>query len=283
MNGFRIAIIQMAVSADKQQNLADAAGYLAHLAQPGPERPDLVLLPEMFCCPYQTTLFPAYAEAEGGETWQRLAELAAKHRIYLAAGSMPESDDGRIYNTAYIFDRQGRLIGKHRKMHLFDINITGGQYFKESDTLSPGDTATVFPTEFGVMGLCICYDLRFPELARRMADLGAQVILVPGAFNMTTGPAHWELLFRARALDNQAFLAGAAPARDWTAGYHSWGHSILVDPWGTVLGQLDEKPGCLTGAIDLDLAARIRSELPLLAHRRRDLYAIDWKDQPDRG
>jgi len=275
MTQLRIAIIQSAVSADKQRNLAGIETALQNLAA---QKPDLVLLPEMFCCPYQASLFPAYAEAEGGDTWRRLAAMAAGHRIYLAAGTVPEIDQGRVYNTAYIFNRQGQMIGKHRKMHLFDINISCGQYFRESDTLTPGDEATVFTTEFGRIGLCICYDLRFPELARRMVDLGAQVILVPGAFNMTTGPAHWELLFRARALDNQVFMAGAAPARDMAASYHSWGHSLLVDPWGTVLQQLDEKSGYLCGELDLGQVDRVRAELPVLAHRRQDLYTLAWKD-----
>ena len=279
MTRIRTAVVQMTVSPDKKQNLA-AVGQ--HLNRLDAECPDLVVLPEMFICPYQASLFPAYAEAEGGEAWQCLAELAARHRVWLAAGSVPERDaSGRIYNTAYVFDRQGSQRGKHRKMHLFDIQITGGQHFRESETLTPGDAATVIDTEFGRIGLCICYDLRFPELSRRMADLGAQAVLVPAAFNMTTGPAHWEILFRTRALDNQAYLVGAAPALDMLAGYHSWGHSIMTDPWGRVIGQLDENPGYLVRDLDLDLVTRIRAELPLLAHRRLDLYAVDWKEKAD--
>ena len=154
----------------------------------------------MFNCPYQTDLFPAYAEPEGGTCWQALSQMAKDEQIYLAAGSIPEADEkGKVYNTAYVFDREGRQIAKHRKMHLFDINVTGGQYFKESDTLTAGDQVTVFDTEFGKIGLCICFDIRFPELSRLMAQEGARIILIPGAFNMTTGPAHWELSFRAES------------------------------------------------------------------------------------
>ena len=152
-----------------------------------------------------------------------MSDYARKYHIYLIAGSMPEADDvGKVYNTSYIFDRDGKQIGKHRKAHLFDINVKNGQHFKESDTLTSGDHATVFDTEFGKMGVMICYDIRFPEFARTMALDGARMIFVPAAFNMTTGPAHWELTFRARALDNQIYMLGCAPARDIQAGYISW-------------------------------------------------------------
>lgn len=188
---------------------------------------------------------------------------------------MPERDaTGRIYNTSYVFDRNGHQIGKHRKMHLFDIDVKGGQYFKESDTLTPGNQVTVFDTEFGKMGVCICYDFRFPELARLMVDQGAEVIIVPAAFNMTTGPLHWELMFRQRAVDNQVYTLGAAPARDLNAGYHSWGHSIAVDPWGKVLMEMEEKPDVEIVELDLDEVKKVREQLPLLKHRREDIYAL---------
>jgi len=262
----------MPVVEDKLKNIEKAEDYLKELMD---HKIDLAVLPEMFYCPYQTHCFPAYAEEEGGVSWQKLSDMAAAFGIYLAAGSMPEKDEeSRIYNTAFVFDRQGRQVAKHRKMHLFDINVSGGQYFKESDTLTAGDQVTVFDTEFGRMGLCICYDFRFPELARLMADDGAKVILVPAAFNMTTGPAHWEIMFRQRAVDNQVFTIGAAPARDESSSYISWGHSIAVDPWGKVLVQLDEKEGYTVQTLDLSEVEKIRRELPLLAHRRPDIYTF---------
>ena len=188
---------------------------------------------------------------------------------------MPEVDEeGHVYNTAYVFDRTGQQIAKHRKMHLFDIDVEG-QYFKESDTLSPGNQVTVFETEFCKMGICICYDFRFPELSRLMVEQGAKIILVPGAFNMTTGPAHWELLFRQRAVDNQVYAVGTAPARDERASYHSWGHSIVTDPWGNVVTQMDEKEHVVLTEIDLDKVEKIREQLPLLKQLRRDVY--EWK------
>ena len=272
MPKIKTAILQTHVYKDKIRNITQTA---EHLAAPELASIDLAVLPEMFCCPYENKCFPEYAEAEGGDTWAKCSRLAAEHKIYLVAGSMPERDEeGHIYNTSYVFDRTGKQIGKHRKMHLFDINVKGGQYFKESDTLTPGNQVTVFDTEFGKMGLCICYDLRFPELARLMMDKGAQVIIVPAAFNMTTGPLHWELMFCQRAVDNQVYTIGAAPARDMDAGYHSWGHSIVADPWGKVLMEMDEKPDVKVVELDLDEVSRVREELPLLKHRRKDVYTL---------
>ena len=268
----KTAAIQMHTVQDKMENIRTAGAYIEKVSA---QKPDFVILPEMFCCPYQTENFPVYAEEEGGPAWQTMSGLAEKYQIYLIAGSMPERDaDGNIFNTSYIFDRQGKQIGKHRKAHLFDINVKGGQYFRESDTLTPGDHATVFDTEFGKMGVMICYDIRFPEFARTMVLDGAKMIFVPAAFNMTTGPAHWELSFRARALDNQIYMLGCAPARDTQAGYISWGHSIVSDPWGQVRKQLDEKEGILIEEIDLDREDQIREQLPLLKHRKCEMYHL---------
>ena len=270
MATMKVCQLQLPVYTDKMDNLRALEPWMERAAAAGA---DLVTLPEMFCCPYETPNFPRYAEPEGGEAWSACARLARQYGVYLSAGSMPElGDDGNVYNTAYVFDREGRQIACHRKMHLFDIAVDGGQYFKESDTLTAGKDVTVFETEFGKLGLCICYDIRFPELSRLMALEGAKAVLVPAAFNMTTGPAHWELTFRARALDNQVYFLGTAPARDLAASYHSWGHTIAVDPWGTVLMQMDEQPGMQTVELDLDRVDEVRRQLPLLAHRRTDIY-----------
>ena len=270
MNKIKFAVVQMNVVADKMKNVEVAAKYIEDAKIQGA---DIVVLPEMFCCPYKTSNFPLYAELEGGETYEKLSAAAKNNSIYLVAGSMPEVDaSGKVFNTSYVFDRDGKKIGKHRKVHLFDIQVEGGQFFKESDTLSEGNEATVFDTEFGKIGLAICYDFRFPELSRLMVDRGAQIIIVPGAFNMTTGPAHWEVLFRSRAIDNQVFTVGVAPARNTEAAYVSYGHSIIVSPWGRVVAQLGENEGALVSTIDLDEVQKIRKELPLLAHRRKDIY-----------
>lgn len=272
MEKIKIAAIQMSTVADKMENVRTVKIYLEKIKD---ENPDFVILPEMFCCPYQTENFPIYAEKEGGPVWQQLSGYAKQYGIYLIGGSMPEKDaEGNVYNTSYIFDREGKQIGKHRKVHLFDIDVKGGQTFKESDTLTAGDSDTVFDTEFGKIGVMLCFDIRFPELSRMMVNDGAKVIFVPAAFNMTTGPAHWELSFRTRALDNQIYMVGCAPARDVSAGYISWGHSIVTDPWGRVTGMLDENEGILLAELDMDYEEQVREELPLLKSRRKDIYQL---------
>ena len=272
MEKIKIAAIQMSTVADKMENVRTVKAYLEKIKD---ENPDFVILPEMFCCPYQTENFPIYAEKEGGPVWQQLSGYAKQYGVYLIGGSMPEKDaEGNVYNTSYIFDREGKQIGKHRKVHLFDIDVKGGQTFKESDTLTAGDSDTVFDTEFGKIGVMLCFDIRFPELSRMMVNDGAKVIFVPAAFNMTTVPAHWELSFRTRALDNQIYMVGCAPARDVSAGYISWGHSIVTDPWGRVTGMLDENEGILLAELDMDYEEQVREELPLLKSRRKDIYQL---------
>ena len=272
MEKIKIAAIQMPTVADKMENVRTVKAYLEKIRD---ENLDFVILPEMFCCPYQTENFPIYAEKEGGPVWQQLSAYAKQYGVYLIGGSMPEKDaEGNVYNTCYVFDREGKQIGKHRKVHLFDIDIKGGQTFKESDTLTAGDSDTVFDTEFGKMGVMLCFDIRFPELSRMMVNDGTRIVFVPATFNMTTGPAHWELSFRTRALDNQIYMVGCAPARDVSAGYISWGHSIVTDPWGRVTGMLDENEGILLAELDMDYEEQVREELPLLKSRRKDIYQL---------
>ncbi len=272
MNNIRIAMIQALPRGSAEERRAHIRELIQRAVR---EKPDLVTLPEIWNGPYQQELFPAFAEPRFGPSWRLLSELAAEYGIWLSGGSIAESEEGRVYNTAYVFDRTGKEAARHRKMHLFDISISGGQHFMESATLTPGSEATVFETEFCKMGLCICYDARFPELFRLMVDRGAKLVLTPAAFNMTTGPAHWELLFRQRAVDNQVFCVATSPARDVEASYHAWGHSIVTDPWGRVVTQLEAEEAIRTLELDLDLADRIRAELPLLAHRRTDVYRLE--------
>ncbi len=268
-----IGICQMNVLDDKRKNLRKAEEMIREAAN----NSRIIALPEMFNCPYENKAFPEYAEKYPGETTQMLSSLAKELDIYLFGGSIPELDNGSIYNTSYIFNRKGDLIGKHRKIHLFDIDIEDGIRFKESDTLGKGDRITVVDTEFGPIGVAICYDMRFPELIRLMVMKGARIIIVPAAFNMTTGPAHWDLTLRARALDNQVYYAAVSPARNIKAAYHAYGHSALVSPWGEILNQAGEKETILYGEIDMNYLEKIRTQLPLLVHRRTDLYEINEK------
>lgn len=271
MKMFKVALIQSMVYMDKERNIKNAVKLIEDVSNEGA---DLAVFPEMFCCPYDNSYFREYGEEEGGYAYKEIGHAANKFGIYVVAGTMPELEGNHVYNTSYVFDRKGEKIAKHRKMHLFDIDIEGGQYFKESDVLTPGKDVTVFDTEFCKIGLGICYDIRFPELSRLMVLEGAEVIIYPGAFNMTTGPAHWELNFRARALDNQVYTVGVAPARDYEFSYHSYGNSIVVSPWGNILNRMDEKEGYILQEIDLDYVKKVRNELPLLKHLRRDLYTL---------
>lgn len=267
----KVALVQMYVSPTPKQNIITAYDKIRQAKANGA---DLVILPEMFICPYETSNFPRFAEPDGGKIYQALAAIAKETGVYLVAGSVPEQENRAVYNTAYVFRPDGMCIAKHRKVHLFDIHVKGGQRFQESETLTAGSRFTVFETPWGRMGLCICYDVRFPELTRMMTLAGAKAVCVPAAFNLTTGPAHWELTFRARALDNQVYFMGCSPARDTQSSYHAYGHSIVTNPWGEVVVQADEKEAIVFAELDFEKEEKIRQELPLLRHRRTDVYTL---------
>lgn len=271
-NTLRLAICQMLIGSDRSANLAHAGQLVAEAAQNGAR---LVVLPEIFSMPYRTDLMVKLAEVCPGPTTVYLADLALSNRVILVGGSIPEKDEeGRIFNTSFIFDEQGLVIGKHRKMHLFDIDIPGQMTFHESDAFSAGNSLAVVQHPALNLAVIICYDIRFPELVRWAALGGAQLLVVPAAFNMTTGPAHWEILFRTRAVDNQLFVAAASPARNMGSSYQAWGHSMVVDPWGTVISQAGSDETIIYADLDLDMIGRIRQQLPLLKHRRTDIYGF---------
>ncbi|MCQ2960780.1 MAG: carbon-nitrogen hydrolase family protein [archaeon] len=284
MNLIKIALCQMNVVDNKEENIKKAIQMIRDSKKQGA---DLAVLPEMFNCPYENEKFIEYGEEfEDSPTLNRIAETAKEENIHVLAGSIPEiemspGEDGKdeklIYNTSVLFDNHGKILGKHRKMHLFDIDVKGKIYFKESDTLSAGSSFTVIETELATIGIGICYDIRFVELSRIMTLNGAEILIFPGAFNLTTGPAHWEILFKSRALDNQVYTIGVAPALDETANYNSFGHSIAVNPWGEVIEELDFDEDLKIVKIDLNEIKRIREEIPILKNRRCDLYEIKEK------
>ncbi len=276
MYPMKISLLQMKTAATPEENIVKIKEMLKKAKAQGA---DMAVLPEMCCCPYENSAFVRYAMPADSPFLTEIAETAKELGLYIVAGSVPEADGKKIYNTSFVYDSSGSCIAKHRKVHLFDINIEGGQYFMESDTFTAGREGTAFDTPWGKFGLMICYDIRFPEMARitsRNFDrfTPTNAIIVPAAFNMTTGPAHWELSFRMRALDNQVFMIGCAPARDINSSYTAWGHSIVTDPWGSVIEQLDEKEGILTVELDFDRVGKVREQLPLLKHRRTDLYVL---------
>ncbi|MEL7655012.1 MAG: carbon-nitrogen hydrolase family protein [Bacillota bacterium] len=266
---FQLALCQMNVVMDKKQNLETAGAMIRKAAEKGAK---VVALPEMFNCPYSNKFFREYAEGQNGETVQFLSSLAEELKIYLIGGSIPELDQDNVYNTSFSFDKEGKIIGKHRKAHLFDIDVKGGIRFKESETLTPGDSMTVFDTEFCKIGVAICYDVRFPELFRKMTLAGVKLVILPGAFNMTTGPAHWDLTMRARALDNQIYFAAVSPARDVGGPYQAYGNSCVTTPWGEFCGKTDYRESIVYAELDMDYVEEIREQLPLLKHRKPALY-----------
>ena len=278
MNKIKIATIQFRVAADKDDNIL----HFEELVNSGQTQgADILVLPEMWNCPYKAKLFPSFAEPEGGETWKAMSDIARRNKVYLVGGSIPEVDDeGCVYNTCYIFNRNGEQIGKHRKVHLFDVNF-GEKSFHESDTLTGGNSFKTFDTEWGKIGVDICFDVRFPEGMRLQALDDAKIIFVPAAFMMNTGEAHWNMNMRMRAVENQVFLVADAPMRDKTLGYEAWAHSMVIDPWGDVLTDMGIDEGVAITEIDLDFIDKVKRELPLMNARRTDIYELKENEYRD--
>jgi len=274
--GFKFAGLQLAVTADKTQNIKLAKDKIIEAAKNGAK---VISLPECWNCPYGTKYFPAYAEPiEGGPSTQMLREVAKENKIYLIGGSIPERDGDKLYNTSLSVGPDGNTLGLHRKIHLFDIDIPGKIRFIESESLSAGNSLTILDTEFCKIGIGICYDIRFAELAQLYQRGGCKFLCYPGAFNMVTGPLHWEILQRARALDNQVYVATVSPARDTNADYVAWGHSTVVDPWGQVVIKSDEKESIIYADISFDKLEEVRNNIPIIKQRRNDLYQVEKKE-----
>lgn len=268
---FKLAVCQMKVVDDKKLNINKAVNMIETAAR---NNAHLIVLPEMFNCPYDINKFREYAEKqENSKTLKAISKVSKDFGVDVVAGSIPELDNEKIYNSSFMFSN-GKIIGLCRKIHLFDIDIPGKITFKESEVLTAGNQITILNTELSKIGLSICYDMRFPELLRIMALKGAQIIVIPGAFNMTTGPAHWETLIRARAIDNQVYVAAASPARNKDLSYTAYGNSMIVNPWGTVLARADEKEEIIYADINLKEVKKVREELPVLKNRREDIYEI---------
>lgn len=274
MNTIKIATVQSRVYKDKYETIEHIAEMVADGGVAGA---DIMVLPEMWNCPYIAKLFPEYAEPEQGDSWLAMSTIARKNHIYVVGGSIPEVDEeGKVYNTCYVFNREGEQIGKHRKVHLFDVNF-GLKGFHESDTLTGGASFDTIDTEWGKIGVNICFDVRFPEGMRLLALDGARMIFVPAAFMMNTGEAHWNMNMRMRAVENQVFLVANAPARDAAIGYEAWAHSMVISPWGDVITDMGIDEGLAITEIDLDETDRVRAELPLMSARREDVYSLKQK------
>lgn len=266
---FKVALIQMQTGLEREENLAKAEDLITVAAGQGA---DIAVLPEMFPIPYMTEWMRSSMEAADGETVTMLRNVAGMNNINILGGSFPEEGpEKHCYNTSLFIDRSGEIVATHRKLHLFDA-VIGGVIHAESDVVAAGDSVTVFDGEFGKMGIAICYDIRFPELFLHMAGKGARVIFVPAVFTQVTGQAHWELLVRTRAIDNQLFICACSAASAPTLPFDPYGHSMVVDPWGKVLGRAGRGEDIVYVDIDTDEVDRVREKLPVTSARRPDLY-----------
>jgi predicted amidohydrolase len=267
-NTLRVAACQLNSRGDRAANLAAAVEMLERAAASGA---DLAVLPE-----YVDYLGPASGEPEpepvDGSFGRLFADTARRLSMWVIAGSFHEvgPDPEHTYNTTLVFDRSGTLAGVYRKIHLFDIELAGRPEvsYQESRRVAPGTDVVCVDVEGVRVGLSICYDLRFPELYRRLAVDGARVVVVPAAFTTHTGRDHWEVLLRARAIENQCYVVAAGQSGEHDPGRSCYGHSMVVDPWGTVVAQAVDGPGLVVADLALDRVERIRTELPSLANRR---------------
>ncbi|GME87340.1 hypothetical protein B5S28_g4338 [[Candida] boidinii] len=272
----RVALIQFHSGSDKSANLQKCKEFI-HIALTKDPKLDMIVLPECWNSPYSVNEFKNYSEnIPNGETTKFLSDLAKKNKIIIIGGSYPElTSDDEVYNTSVSFDRNGEIIAKHRKAHLFDIDIPNKITFKESISLKAGNKATVFELpEYGNVGLGICYDIRFPELAMIAArpPNNAFAMIYPGAFNTTTGPLHWHLLARARAVDNQFYTIVCSPARNLEGSYHAYGHSLVVDPSGNIIAEAGEGEEIVYAELNKDLVENTRAGIPVTVQRRFDIY-----------
>ncbi|AOJ37054.1 MULTISPECIES: carbon-nitrogen hydrolase family protein [Burkholderia] len=262
---FQVAALQMVSTPDVARNLAEARRLIAEAAGEGAQ---LVLLPEYFCfMGHRDTDKLALAEPyQDGPVQRFLADAARRHGIWVIGGTLPlkAPEPDRVLNTTLVFDPSGNEAARYDKIHLFNFE-KGDESFDEARTIRAGDTVVAFDAPFGRVGLSVCYDLRFPELYRRMGDCA--LIVVPSAFTYTTGRAHWETLLRARAVENQCYVLAAAQGGKHENGRRTWGHSMLIDPWGEIVAVRDVGASVVLGAIDPQRIADVRQSLPAWRHR----------------
>jgi predicted amidohydrolase len=261
------AAVQMSSGSDKRANLDRAETLVRSAAKQGA---GLVVLPEVFGWRGPRGTEGEFAEPIPGPTSGRLGALARELRIHLQPGSITEAIPGerRCYNTALLFAPNGELVARYRKIHLFDVEIPGQVTAKESEARAPGRETVAVSTAIGSIGLSVCYDLRFPELYRRLVRAGAEILCIPSAFTFPTGAAHWEPLVRARAIENQCYVIAPDQCGTSPNGYRDYGGSMIVDPWGAVVARASEGESIILAEIRLDYLRKVRKELPCLTHMR---------------
>ena len=263
------AAVQMTSGEDKEHNLETAERLVRDAAERGAR---LVALPELFNCLGRKEQVIRAAEPVPGPTSRRMSHLARRLRITLLAGSICERAEGRdrIFNTSLLFDASGTLLARYRKIHLFDVDLPGRVSYQESSWMVPGRDVVSADTDHGGLGLSICYDLRFPELYRRLVRQGSRILLVPSAFSLPTGRDHWEVLLRSRAIENLAYVIAPNQCGRHTPGFATCGRSAIIDPWGVTLAVAPDGEGVVLGRLDARRQETIRRELPALSHRRLD-------------
>ncbi|MBL8833988.1 MAG: carbon-nitrogen hydrolase family protein [Rhodospirillales bacterium] len=268
----KVSLIQMNSVDDKAKNLAEARRLIEEAVRV--EKPDWILLPETFDFIGGTTAEKREAAEAipGGPTYLMCQEMARTHRVFIHAGSISEKIDGdsRIHNTTLVFDRTGKEIARYRKIHLFDVSTPDGTEYKESAAVKPGDAVVTYDCEGVTVGCAICYDLRFPDLFQALAAKGAAVIALPAAFTMQTGKDHWEVLCRARAIETETYFCAAGQTGSFRAGNgmrQTYGHSMVVDPWGHVVARASDGVGIVTTRVDAKRVDAVREMIPVAKHR----------------
>jgi predicted amidohydrolase len=267
----RVACVQLTSRADKAANLQKTERLVAKAAASGA---DVVLLPEKWnAIGGVETLREAAETIESGESVEAMSGWASRHGITLVGGSITERREGRekLSNTSLVFDPDGELVATYRKIHLFDVDV-GGHTYRESEAEEPGAEPVVARLEGWPIGLTVCYDLRFPELYRILALEGAELVTVPAHFTLYTGKDHWHVLLRARAIENQNYVAAAAQIGETIPGKPSYGRSLIADPWGTVVAQAPDEETVITAELDRERLLQVRRNLPSLANRQADAY-----------
>jgi len=265
----RIGIAQLNTGSNKEENLKTAEKLIDQLALQGAE---LIVLPEHFNFIGRENRFETMSEElEDSPSHEIIRQKAIDHGIHIHSGSLLEKSGDSLYNTAVVFDPEGEIVAKYRKIHLFDVEVPGGTTYLESANITAGEEVVTFSIGSITFGLSTCYDLRFPELYRALVARGAQVILVPAAFTMQTGRDHWELLLRARAVENLCYVIAANQYGSCPPKHLSFGRSMAIDPWGLVLSQAGDEVCAITADIDMERLAHIRTTFPALNHIRKDI------------
>ena len=260
----------MASGPNVSANLLEVAREIVNASKAGAK---LIVLPENFSMMgYEDSEQINVAEAEGkGLIQDFLAEQSRKNKIWIIAGTMPlrSENKNKVYAACLVYNSKGERVGRYNKIHLFDVYLeTTSETYKESETLVAGNEAFVIDTPFGKIGIAICYDLRFPELFRQLVQLGAEIIVVPAAFTAITGKAHWEVLLRSRAIENLCYIVASAQGGYHVSGRETYGHSMIVDPWGTILKNLPQGSGYVIADVDISNVKKIRQNFPVLGHRK---------------